>query len=94
MICLSESYLDSSVSSDIDNLYIKDYKLVRAGHPENVERSGVYVYFKKSLPLSCLHNLYLKYLLIIREVMPSQCTVHQVKLPMILTHLSLIWRNL
>ena len=25
LICLSESYLDSSVSSDNDNLYIKDY---------------------------------------------------------------------
>ena len=28
MICLSESYLDSFVSSDNDNLYIRDYKLV------------------------------------------------------------------
>ena len=31
MICLSESYLDSSLSSDND-LYIRDYKLVRAEH--------------------------------------------------------------
>ena len=50
MICLSESYLDSSVSSD--NLYIKDYKLVRADHPVNVKRGGVCVYFKESLPVS------------------------------------------
>ena len=28
LICLSKSYLDSSVSSDNDNLYIRDYKLV------------------------------------------------------------------
>ena len=27
-ICLSESYLDSSISSNNDNLYIRDYKLV------------------------------------------------------------------
>ena len=38
MICLSESYLDSTVSSDNDNLYIRDYKLVRADHPGNIER--------------------------------------------------------
>ena len=36
MICLSESYLDSSVSSDNDNLYIRDYNLVRADHPANI----------------------------------------------------------
>ena len=58
MICLSESYLDSSVSSD--NLYIKNYKLVRADHPGNVKRSGVFVYFKEPLPVSCLLNPYLK----------------------------------
>ena len=43
MICLSESYLDSSVSSDNNNLYIKDFKLVRADHPVNVEKGGVCV---------------------------------------------------
>ena len=58
MICLSESYLDSSVSSD--NLYINDFNLVRADHPGTVKRSGVLVYFKESLPVSCLPNPYLK----------------------------------
>ena len=38
MICFSESYPDSSVSSDNGNIYIKDYKLVRAD-------------FKKYLPV-------------------------------------------
>ena len=33
MICLSESYLDLTVSSGNDNLYIRDYKSVRADHP-------------------------------------------------------------
>ena len=41
MICLSESYLDLSVSSDNDNCYIRDYKLVRADHPGNIKRGGV-----------------------------------------------------
>ena len=50
MICLSKSFLDSSVSSDNDNLYIKDYKLVRADNPGNVKRDGIWVYFKETLP--------------------------------------------
>ena len=95
MIYLSKSYLDSSVSSGNDNHYIKDYKLVRADHPGNVKMGGVWVYFKESLPVSCLTNvLYLKYLLTIRKVILSQCTIRQVKFLMILTHLPLIWRNL
>ena len=60
MICLSESYLDASVSSDNDNLNINGYKLVRADHPGNVKRGGVCVYFKESLPVRCLPNSYLK----------------------------------
>ena len=59
-ICLSKSYLDSTVSSDNDNLYIRDYKLVRTDDPLNIKRGGVCVYFKESLPVSCLPNPYLK----------------------------------
>ena len=65
MICLSESYLDASVSSDNDNLNINGYKLVRADHPGNVKRGGVCVYFKESLPVKCLSNSCLKECLIL-----------------------------
>ena len=64
MICLSESYLDSSVDSGNNNPYIKDNKLVRTDHPGNVKRGGVCVYFKESLLVSCLPNLILKECLI------------------------------
>ena len=57
----AESCLDSSVSSDNDNLYMKVNKLVKADHPENVKRGGVYVYFKEYLPVSCLPNPCLKH---------------------------------
>ena len=67
LICLSESYLDSSVSSDNDNLYLRDYKLVIADHPGNIKRGGVCVYLKNSLPVSCLPNPYLKEYLIFEE---------------------------
>ena len=95
---LSESYLDSSVSSDIDNLYIQDYKLVRADHPGKVKRGDVCIHFKKSLPVSCLSNPYLKECLIFEVSINNKrgyiVSIHQVKLPMILIHLPLIWRNL
>ena len=54
----------SSVSSDNDNLYIKDNDLVRADHPGNVKRVVINVYFKESLPVSCLLNPHLKECLI------------------------------
>ena len=60
MICLSESYLHWSLSSDNDNLCLKDYKLIRGDHPGDVKRGGVFVYFKKSLPVSYPPNPYLK----------------------------------
>ena len=41
MICLSESYIKTSVSSDKDNLNINSYKLIRADHPGNAKRGGV-----------------------------------------------------
>ena len=40
VIYLSESYLDSSIVSDNDDLNIKGYNLYRAGHPNNVKRGG------------------------------------------------------
>ena len=43
MICLLESYLDASVSSDDDDLNVNGYKLVRADHPWNVKRGVVCV---------------------------------------------------
>ena len=44
MICLSKYYLDSTVSSENGNLYIRDYKLVRADHSGNIKRGGVRVF--------------------------------------------------
>ena len=43
MICLSESYLDASVSSGNYNLNINGNNLVRADQPENVKTGGVCV---------------------------------------------------
>ena len=59
MTCLSESYLDASVSSDNDNLNINGYKLVRADHPGNVKRGGVCVCVCVCVCVYILRNPYL-----------------------------------
>ena len=51
IICVSESYLDSSFSSDNEVINRKGYKLVRADHSNNTKRRGVCVYFRKILIL-------------------------------------------
>ena len=98
MMCLSESYLDASVSTYNDNLNRNGYKFVRADHPGNVKTGGVCVcvYFRESLTVRCLSNSYLKECLIlevsitINKAMLFHCTGHLVKRLMSLTHLSLI----
>ena len=58
-ICLSETYLDSSISNDDDNLEIPGYDLFRADHPSNTKRGGVCIYYRNSLPLKILNIQYL-----------------------------------
>ena len=43
MICLLESYLDLTVSSDNDNMSVNHYKLVSADHTGNVIRGDMCV---------------------------------------------------
>ena len=40
-ICLLETYLDSSIKSDNDNLEIPGYNLVCSDHPSNNKGGGV-----------------------------------------------------
>ena len=45
IICVSESYLDFSVSSGKEDINIKDYKLVRTNNPNKTKRDAVCAYF-------------------------------------------------
>ena len=45
-ICISETYLDSSICTDNDDLSINGYKLIRADHPSDTKRGGVCIYHK------------------------------------------------
>ena len=54
IICLSETYLDSSISSDDVNLELPGYNLVRADNPTNTKRGGVCICYHNSLPLKVI----------------------------------------
>ena len=60
VICLSETYLDSSILHDDNNLQIPGYNLYRKDHPLNIKRGGVCIYYKISLPLKIKNIHYLQ----------------------------------
>ena len=57
MICLSETYLDSSCADDDTRLNLKDFTLIRAGNPHNCKRGGVSIYFKIHLAVRPVNPL-------------------------------------
>ena len=58
-MCLSDSYLDSTILSDDKNLCLDGYKLIRADHPKNIKRGGVCIYYRETLPLKIIQINYL-----------------------------------
>ena len=55
IICLSETYLNSGISSDEKNLEIPGYNLVREDHLSNSKHGGVCVYYRSSLPFRVIN---------------------------------------
>ena len=56
LICLSETYLDSSISTGEEKpLIIDGYKLLHAGYPSDTRRGGVYIYHKESISVKVLN---------------------------------------
>ena len=60
LICLSETFFDSSISSDNPSLALNGYRLIRSDHPNNIKRGGVCIYYKESLPIKFLNISNLK----------------------------------
>ena len=60
IVCLSETYLDSSFLVNDENLVIQSYNLVRCDHLTNSKRGGIWVYCKDSLPLKIIEIPYLQ----------------------------------
>ena len=54
-ICLSESYIDSTILLVDKNLCLDGYKLIRADHPKNIKQGGVCIYYREKLPVKIIH---------------------------------------
>ena len=59
IICVSETYLNSSTPPDDDTLQKSGYNLVRSDHPFNSKRGGVCIYYKNYLPIRIISVNYL-----------------------------------
>ena len=59
IICLPETYLDSTIPNDDDKLKIPGYTLIRSDHTSNSKRVGVCIYYKSYLPLRVINVGYL-----------------------------------
>ena len=57
IFCLTETFLDSSISSEDPRLAIEGYKLFRCDHPSNLRSGGVCLYFKDHLPTALRPDL-------------------------------------
>ena len=61
ILCLSETYLDSNVSSiDNKNLTKPGYDLHKSDHQSNIKHEGVCVYYKNFIPLKEIDIQYLQ----------------------------------
>ena len=48
-ICISETYLDSSVRTDDRDILINGYNIIRVDHPSNNKKGGVCIYYRECL---------------------------------------------
>ena len=51
VICLSETFLNSTNSNDDERINIKGHNLLRVDRPSNKKRGGVCMYYKEHLPI-------------------------------------------
>ena len=54
---MSETFLNTSYSSNDTKLHLHGYSLIRADHPRDLKRGGVCIYYKEHLPLIYKPNL-------------------------------------
>ena len=50
IICISETFLDSTYLPDDPKLSLQGYAMIRSDHPSNTKRGGVCIFYKEHLP--------------------------------------------
>ena len=51
IICISETFLNSSIQNDDDRIKIDGYNLIRSDHPSDSKKGGVCIYYKEHISL-------------------------------------------
>ena len=51
IICISETFLNSSIQNDDDRIKIDGYNLIRSDHPSDSKKGGVCIYYKDHVSL-------------------------------------------
>ena len=82
ILCLSETFLNSDVSCDDNNLQLPGFDLIRAGHPSNTKIGGVCTYYRNCLPLKVINIRYL-----------NQCITFVIKLGDKIGNLASLYRS-
>ena len=57
IICLSETFLNSSIETNYDRISIDGCNLIRADHPSDSKGGGVCIYYKEQIPLIKRDNI-------------------------------------
>ena len=57
ILCISETHLDSSVLKDGNALSIEGYSIIRADHPSNTKRGGLYIYYNDKISVRQMSNI-------------------------------------
>ena len=58
ILCLSETFLNSDISCDDNNLKLLGFDLIGADHPSNTKRGGICIYYRNFLPLKLINIYY------------------------------------
>ena len=53
---MSETWLDSTTSTDSNDLCLKGYNLHRVDDPDNIKKGGICVYYKETLAVDFLQT--------------------------------------
>ena len=51
IVCISETFLNSTTQDDDESIKIDGYTLIRSDPPSDSKRGGVYIYYKEHIPL-------------------------------------------
>ena len=68
IICLSETYLDSTIPRNVKNINHKSYSLSKVDHPSNSKCDDVCLYHKEYLPLMARNDLFFKQKCLVTEL--------------------------